>query len=74
MFRCHIIFQRFFKALDGVFHATKIVQIEEGLNKIFIFQVKGIMRMWVGIYDQFAFWSLRSLDVTLFIFALQKGL
>jgi len=69
-----LFFQRFCKALDGVFHATKIVQIDEGLNKIFIFQMKGIIGMWVDIYDQFAFWSLRSLDVTLIIFALQKGL
>jgi hypothetical protein len=66
--------QRFCKALDGAFNATKIVQIDEGLNKICILQVKGVMGMWVGIYDQFAFWSLRFLDVTLFIFAVQKGL
>jgi hypothetical protein len=25
------------------------------LNKICILQVKGVMGMWVGIYDQFAF-------------------
>jgi len=58
-------FQRFSKALDGAFNVTKIVQIDEGSNKICILQVKGVMGMWVGIYDQFAFWSLRSLDVTL---------
>ncbi len=48
-------FQIFCKALDGAFNATKIVQIDEGLNKICILQVKGVMGMWVGIYDQFAF-------------------
>jgi hypothetical protein len=58
-------FQRFCKASDGAFNATKIVQIDEGLNKICILQVKGVMGMWVGIYDQFAFWSLRFLDITL---------
>jgi len=55
-------FQRFCKTSDG---ANKIVQIDEGLNKICVLQVKGVMGMWVGIYDQFAFWSLRVLDVTL---------
>jgi hypothetical protein len=48
-------FQRFCKALAGAVNATKIVQIDEGLNKICILQVKGVIRMWVGIYDQFAF-------------------
>jgi hypothetical protein len=67
-------FQRFCKALDGAFNVTKIVQIDEGLNKICILQVKGVIGMWVGIYDQFAFWSLTSLVVNVFIFAFQKGL
>jgi len=58
-------FQRFCKASDGAINATKIVQIDEGLNKICVLQVKGVMGMWVGIYDQFAFWSLRSLAITL---------
>jgi hypothetical protein len=44
-------FQRFCKASDGAINATKIVQIDEGLNKICILQVKGVMGMWVGIYD-----------------------
>jgi hypothetical protein len=51
-----LFFQRFCKALNGAFNATKIVQIDEGLNKICILQVKGLMGMWVDIYDQFAFW------------------
>jgi hypothetical protein len=33
--------KRFCKGLDGAFNATKIVQIDEGLNKICILQVKG---------------------------------
>jgi len=58
IFGCNsIVFQRFCKALDGAFNANKIVQIDEGLNKICVLQVKGVMGMWVGIYDQFAFWS-----------------
>ncbi len=40
-------FQRFHKTLDGVFNATKIVQIDEGLNKICILQMRGVMGMWV---------------------------
>jgi hypothetical protein len=48
-------FQRFCKALDGAFNATKIVQIDEGLNKISVLQVRGVMGTWVDIYDQFAF-------------------
>jgi len=58
-------FQSFYKASDGAFNATKIVQIDEGLNKICVLQVKGVMGMWVGIYDQFALWSLRFLDIIL---------
>jgi len=44
-------FQRLCKASDGAFNATKIVQIDEGLSKICILQVKRVMGMWVGIYD-----------------------
>jgi hypothetical protein len=34
------------------------------MNKICLRQVKGVMgMMWVGKYDQFAFWNLRSLDI-----------
>jgi hypothetical protein len=40
-------FQRFHKTLDGAFNATKIVQIDEGLNKICIFQMKRVVGMWV---------------------------
>ncbi len=58
-------FQRFCKASDGAFNAKKNVQIDEGLSKICILQVKRVMGMWVGIYDQFAFWSLSFLDITL---------
>jgi hypothetical protein len=44
----------------------KIIQINEGLSKICLFQVKGVMgMMWVGTYDQFAFWSLKFLNFTL---------
>jgi hypothetical protein len=54
------------KTLDGATNATKIAQIDKGLNKICILQMKGVMGiMWVVTYGQFAFWSLRSLDVTL---------
>jgi hypothetical protein len=58
-------FENFCKASDGAFNATKIVQIDEGLNKICVLQVKGVMGTWVGIYDQFVFWSLRFLNITL---------
>jgi hypothetical protein len=43
------------KASNGTSNATKFAQINEGLNKICILQVKGVMGMWVGIYNQFAF-------------------
>jgi hypothetical protein len=33
-------FQRFCKISNGPFNATKIVQIDEGLNKICVLQVK----------------------------------
>jgi len=33
--------KRFCKALDGTSNATKIVQIDEGLNKICLFQMEG---------------------------------
>jgi len=44
-------FQRFCKASDGAFNAKKNVQIDEGLSKICVLQVKQVMGMWVGIYD-----------------------
>jgi hypothetical protein len=54
------------RTLDGATNAAKIAQIDKGLNKICILQMKGVMgMMWVVTYDQFTFWSLRSLDVTL---------
>jgi hypothetical protein len=70
IFGCHSIvfaFQKICcKTLDGATNATKIVQIDKGLNKICILQMKGVMgMMWVVTYDQFTFWSLRSLDITL---------
>jgi len=48
IFECHF---RFCKASNGAFNVTKIVQIDEGLSKICVLQVKGVMGMWVGIYD-----------------------
>jgi len=33
----------FYSPSFGVFYATKIVQIDEGMNKICLFQVKGVM-------------------------------
>jgi hypothetical protein len=33
----------------------KIIQIDEGMNEICLLQVKGVMGMWVGTYDQFVF-------------------
>jgi hypothetical protein len=55
-----------FNPLLGASNSTKIVQIDEGFSKIHLLQVKGVMgMMWVGTYDQFAVWSLRSLDATL---------
>jgi hypothetical protein len=57
----------FCKTLDGASNATKITQIDKGLNNVCILQMKWVMgMMWVATYDQFTFWSLRSLDVTLF--------
>jgi hypothetical protein len=44
-------FQRFCKALDGAFNATKIVQIDEGLNKMSVLQLRAVLGMWVDIYD-----------------------
>jgi hypothetical protein len=45
----------FCNTLDGASNATKMAQIDKGLNKICILQVKGVIGMWVGIYNQFAF-------------------
>jgi hypothetical protein len=36
---------------DDTSNATKIVQIDEGFNKVCFFQVKGVMGMWVDTYD-----------------------
>ncbi len=48
----------------GASYVTKIVQINKGMNMICLFQVKGVTgMMWVGTYDQFAFYNLRSLEV-----------
>jgi hypothetical protein len=38
-------FQRFCKDLDGAFNAIIFFQIDEGLNKICMFQMKGVMGM-----------------------------
>jgi len=64
------LFQRFCKVLDGAFNAT--IKIDEGLSKICVLQVKGVMGMWVGIYDEFAFWNLRSLDIILLSLHVKK--
>jgi len=59
----------FCNTLDGASNATKMAQIDKGLNKICILQMKGVISMmWVATYDQFTFWSLRCLDVILFFF------
>ncbi len=63
------------KTLDGASNATKMAQIDKGLNKICILQMNGVMgMMWVATYDQFTFWSLRCLDVTLFFQRFFKAL
>jgi len=38
-------FQRFCKASDGAFNATKI---DEGLSNICLLQMKGVMGVWVA--------------------------
>jgi hypothetical protein len=41
--------KRFCKVSDGASNATKISQINEGMTKICLFQMKGVMgMMWVG--------------------------
>jgi hypothetical protein len=65
-------FQRFCKASDGAFNARKLVQIDEGLRKICVLQVKGVMGMCVGNYHSFVFWSLKFLDITLLSFHFKK--
>jgi len=46
----------FCKVSDGASNATKMTEIDEGMNKICLLQVKGVIgMMWVGTYDQFAF-------------------
>jgi hypothetical protein len=65
-------FQRFCKALDCAFNATKIAKIDEGLSKICALQVKGVMGMCVGNYHEFVFWSLRFLDITPLSFHFKK--
>jgi hypothetical protein len=37
----------FCEALDVPSNATKVVQINEGMSKICLFQMKGVMGMWV---------------------------
>ncbi len=64
-----IILQRF---IFSASYATKIVQIDEGMSKICLFQVKGVTCMMrIGTYDQFAFQSLKSLDAIFLAF--KKG-
>jgi ligand-binding SRPBCC domain-containing protein len=65
---CFFTFKTFCKALDVASNATKIAQINKGMSKICLPQMKGVMGMWVSTYDQFAFWSLKSLDITLLSF------
>jgi hypothetical protein len=62
---CLFTFKTFCKALDVASNATKIAQINEGMSKICLLQMKGVMGMWVNTYDQFAFCSLKFLDVAL---------
>jgi hypothetical protein len=45
----------FFKASDGASNAIKISQIDQGMSKICLLKVKGVMGMWANTYDQFAF-------------------
>jgi hypothetical protein len=35
-------------------NVTKTIQIDERISKICLLQMKRVMGMWVGIYDQFA--------------------
>jgi hypothetical protein len=44
------------------------------MNKLCLLEVKGVMGMWVGTYEQFAFWTLRSLDVDLLVLHFKKVL
>jgi hypothetical protein len=58
----------FCKVSNGTSNVTKIAQIDEGMNKICLFQVKGVTgMMWVGTYDQFAFQDLWTSLYFLFI-------
>jgi hypothetical protein len=53
----------------------KIIQIDEGMSKICLLQVKGVMgMMWVGTYDQFAFYNIRSLEVIILSLHFKKVL
>jgi len=46
---CFCTSKRFCKALDGTRNAKKIAQINEGISKICLFQVKGVMgMMWLA--------------------------
>jgi hypothetical protein len=52
--------------------AIKIFQIDETMSKLCPLEVKGVIDMWVGTYEQFAFWSLRFLDIALLAFHFKK--
>jgi hypothetical protein len=52
---CLCTSKRFCKYSNDTSSATKITQIDEGMTKICLLQVKEVMDMWVGTYDEFAF-------------------
>jgi hypothetical protein len=62
----------FCKALDVPSNATKVVQINEGMSKICLFQMKGSWACGLSTYDQFAFWSLKVFGCHCIVFTLQK--
>jgi hypothetical protein len=72
LFCCLWSLEQFCSLSPNTSKATKISQINEGMSKIFPLQVQGVMGMWVGAYEQFMFWSLRSLNVTLLSLHFQK--
>jgi hypothetical protein len=54
--------------------AIKVFQTDEIMNKLCLLEVKGVMGMWASTYEQFLFWSLRSLDVALLVLHFKKVL
>jgi hypothetical protein len=62
---CFYTSKTFCKVLNVASNLTKITQIDEGMSKKCLLQMKGVMGMWVHTYNQFAFWSLKSLDIIL---------